>query len=320
MRETFSVAICCYTEQRWDQLVAAIESVRAQRLAPLELLVSVDHNADLEQRLRSTFSDAVVLANRHAPGLSGARNSALQAARGSVVAFLDDDATADGNWLAELESCFANPSVLGVGGRVLPLWGAAGRPAGLPPQFDWVVGCTYQEAPDMPATIRNPIGANMAIRRSVFERVGGFRTSIGRVGTRPMGCEETELAIRATQRLGGRFVYCPTAIVHHHVGASRRGWRYFLSRCYAEGASKATVARLVGSADGLSAERSHIRRVLLPALLQDGARLLRLDADAGRRILRNVAGTSAAAAGYAIHRFLRPPPSEPALATEFLAP
>ena len=79
----------------------------------------------------------------------------------------------------------------------------------------------------------------------------------------PLGCEETELCIRYTPRTRTeRFVLTHDAVVHHVVPASRLSWRYFRSRCWAEGLSKAAVSSLVGSKDGLSSERQHLLRAM----------------------------------------------------------
>jgi hypothetical protein len=104
--------------------------------------------------------------------------------------------------------------------------------------------------------------------------VGGFADGIGRVGGRPVGCEETELCIRAGKTLGDvRIVYEPEARVHHRVPATRASWRYFASRCFNEGISKALVAQRTGVGRGLSAERSYTLRTLPRAVargLADG--------------------------------------------------
>jgi hypothetical protein len=113
------------------------------------------------------------------------------------------------------------------------------------------------------------IGANMSFRRAVFERVGGFRARLSRVGARPVGCHETELCIRVTQRWpGSLFFYEPTARVRHKVPAARARWSYFRARCYAEGRSKALMARCVGSGRGLAAERTYTLRTLPLAAVQ----------------------------------------------------
>ena len=75
-------------------------------------------------------------------GISGARNSGIAAARGAIIAFLDDDAIAAPDWLEQLLAGYSSPNVLGVGGAIEPQW-QGGRPRWFPPEFDWVVGCTY---------------------------------------------------------------------------------------------------------------------------------------------------------------------------------
>ena len=115
----------------------------------------------------------------------------------------------------------------------------------------------------MAAMVRNPIGANMSFRREVFDAVGGFHSEIGRVGAQPLGCEETELCIRAHQYWPlKRFLYQPQAKVFHRVPRNRTSWRYFYSRCYFEGISKALVSRYAGAKDGLASERTYTLQVL----------------------------------------------------------
>ena len=296
-----SVVICAYTEDRWDDIVAAIESCHAQREPPLETIVVVDHNPRLFSRLLLERSGIVVVANSGEQGLSGARNSGVESARGGVVAFLDDDAIAEPDWLARLAAGYADPSVIGVGGAVLPLW-PAGRPRAFPEEFDWVVGCTYRGMPVTTSPVRNMIGANMSLRREVFAEVGGFRSGIGRIGKRPLGCEETELCIRARQRWPeASIVFEPSAMVRHRVTPERVGWRYFRARCYAEGLSKVAVAAHTGSRDGLASERTYTLRTL-PGGVGRGLRdtLLRGDLAGAGRAAAIVAGLGITATGYAV--------------------
>lgn len=257
-----SVVICCYTEQRWDDLVAAVESVKRQRTPPLETILVVDHNPALLERIRAQIADVVVVENRGCQGLAGARNTGVDESKGEVVVFLDDDAAAEPDWLEALVAPYDDPQVLGVGGWIQAAWKGA-RPPWFPQEFDWVVGCSYQGSPTVASRVRNLIGANMSLRREVFDAVGGFREGIGRVGTRPLGCEETELCIRANRCWPNRFfVTQPSARVLHTVGPERARWRYFWSRCYAEGLSKAQVASFEGMSSGLASERTHAMKAL----------------------------------------------------------
>lgn len=252
-----SVVICAYSNERWNDLLAAVESVKQQTLPAGEIIIVVDHNVDLVQRVGKALPHVTVVENYEPQGLAGARNCGVRVAQGEIIAFLDDDAVAERNWLSELQSGYDDPAVGGVGGSIEPLW-STGRPAWFPREFDWVVGCTYRGMPERTAPVRNLIGANMSFRRSVFEVVGGFRSGIGRVGKLPSGCEETELCIRVRQHMPGTiFVYEPRARIHHHVPANRAAWSYYRRRCHAEGRSKVLVAQLVGAGDALASERAY---------------------------------------------------------------
>ncbi len=114
-----SVVICAFTERRWEQLERAVASALAQTHPPHEVLVVIDHNPALYERARASLP-AQVLQNEEAQGLSGGRNTGVRHAQGDVVAFLDDDAHAEPDWLERLLSAYARPEVVGVGGGVLP--------------------------------------------------------------------------------------------------------------------------------------------------------------------------------------------------------
>jgi glycosyltransferase involved in cell wall biosynthesis len=297
-----SVVLCAYTERRWDDLVAAVASVRAQTRPPDELIVVVDHCPALLRRARAELNGAVVAPNNAERGLSGARNSGVALSSGDVIAFLDDDAVADPAWLDRLLAAYTRPEVVAVGGRVLPRW-ERGRPAWFPPEFDWVVGCTYTGHRDDPGPVRNLIGANMSLRREVIELVGGFRCGIGRVDTTPTGCEETELCIRVAQSRPGAVVwYAPDARVHHRVPTERATWTYFRKRCLAEGLSKARVAASVGASDGLASESTYVRRAIPLAVLRDARASVTGERGAVARVLARVAGVLLAALGYVRER------------------
>ena len=263
-----SVVVCAYTPDRWDDLQAAVDSVCAQNTPPEQVVIVIDHHPGLLAAAQARFAEQIVVANRYGRGLSGARNTGVESASGEIVAFIDDDARARPGWLEALTAPFADPTVLGVGGGVVPAWNDR-QPRWLPSSFLWVVGCSYQGLPTEVAPIRNPIGANMAFRRSVLTEVGGFSEGLGRVGRLPLGCEETELSIRATAAYPGtRNLYVPVAQVDHRVPAERGRWSYFTRRCYSEGLSKARVSELAGAGSGLASERTHAFRVLPLAVLR----------------------------------------------------
>jgi GT2 family glycosyltransferase len=262
-----SAIICCYTERRWDDVVVAVKSLSEQTVAPAEVLLVVDHNEALRSRAAAEFDGVRVVANTRRAGLSGARNTGVACAAGEIVAFLDDDARADPRWLARMLAPYAEPDVVAVGGRALPVWPGDGPPAHLPAELYWVVGCGYTGQPTALAEVRNLMGCAMSLRRAPVMAAGGFTEHLGRTASLPLGCEETELCIRLRQRMpGARILLEPAALVYHRVTAERLSWRYLWRRSRAEGVSKAAIARLVGRGDALATEQSYVRSVLPRAL------------------------------------------------------
>lgn len=296
-----SVIICAYTEERWQDIVAAVHSIQQQIVPPREIILVIDHNKRLFEQAQAQMRDVILIENNERQGLSGARNSGIAVANGKLIAFIDDDAIAEPDWLMRLNQCMKDPHVLGAGGRVEPIW--SGKcPAWFPKEFYWVVGCSYLGLPEKLSVVRNPFGGCTCYRREVFEVVGGFRNGIGRVGKRPLGGEETELCIRARHRWPEKnFLFDPQARIHHHVPSGRATLRYFRSRCYSEGLSKAMIARHVGVKDSLSSERSYTLRTLPLGVirgLMDG--LFHLDIQGLIRAGANVYGLLITTYGYIV--------------------
>ena len=223
----------------------------------------------------------MVAENDSVRGVSATRNVGVDRARGEVIAFLDDDAVAAPDWVGNMLRVYEEDAVMAVGGDIQPLWQTR-QPAWFPDEFGWVVGCGYKGLPDRPTAVRNVIGTNMSFRRTVFDGIGGFDSAIGRVGSVPVGCDETELCVRAHQRWPERkIVHDPGVRVAHRVPARRTSLKYFIGRCYGEGRSKALISERVGQRDALSTEVRYVTHVLPAgvwrglgdALLGDGSGL-----------------------------------------------
>ena len=311
----FSVVVCAYSFDRWNELLLAVQSLQVQSFRPHEVIVVIDHNAELfvqagralqghaDVRAFEGHADVRVLENRFGRGLSGARNSGLREAHGELIAFLDDDAIAAPDWLERLAGAYLDPNTLGVGGAIVPNW-CGPQPDWFPPEFYWVIGCTYLGLPEQTAPVRNMIGANMSFRRAAFDGLE-FRSGLGRIGTVPLGGEETDFCIRAVRKHpNGVILYEPRAAVRHLVTPERAQIRYFLRRCYAEGISKAAISRFVGSQAGLSSERSYVATVLPRGVLRGLGETLRGRGWGGAaRAASIVAGLGATAVGYVVGLF-----------------
>ncbi len=294
-----SLIMCAYTHERWSDLKQAIESVRSQTFQPCDIVLVVDHNPALFSKAQEAFPGVQVIENQEKRGLSGARNCGIDHCAGQVIAFIDEDAIAASDWIENLLSGYRNPRVIGVGGEVKPLW-MVPPPDWFPEEFQWVVGCSYKGLPHAPGPVRNPIGCNMSFRREALIASGGFRSGIGRIGKLPVGCEETELAIRIKQRNPDSiFLYHPKAEVYHKVPEWRTRWSYYARRCYSEGLSKALVTQFVGSGEGLASERRYVTETLTKGVLASLGQAFFQGRPAGiKRAAAIVAGLSLTTAGY----------------------
>lgn len=302
MNKRFSVVIPAYTENRWEQLVKAVSSVEQQTLKPYEIIVVIDHNPKLMELARQHLQ-VTVIANHYLRGLNGARNSAVAAASGEVVAFLDDDATPAPDWLAQLSQGYACADVVGVGGSIVPDWMGA-KPRWFPEEFYWVVGCTYRGMPTSDENVRNLIGCNMSCLRAVINDIGGFNVEIGHASGVPRGDDETEFCIRVLQRWPEKsFLYRPTARVYHQVPPSRANWRYFGLRCYLEGRSKATLSHLVGAKDSLASEKTYAFKTLPRGILRGLGDSLSGDLAGLTRSAMIIIGLGVTTLAYLIGRF-----------------
>ncbi|MGO4684337.1 glycosyltransferase family 2 protein [Hyphomicrobium sp. 2TAF46] len=292
-----SAIICVHSSQRWQAILEAVRSVRQQTEPVMEIIVVVDHNPILQARLEAALPDVRIIPNVEERGLSGARNTGISNANGALLLFLDDDATLEVDWVRKISEHFRHGHILGVTSRIVPSWEGA-RPSWFPDEFLWVVGCTYRGM--KPGCVRNLIGASMCIARAVFDAVGGFHHSLGRAATGlPMGCEETELCIRAGRAFpDGEFRFDDAPWTAHRVGGERLTWRYFLRRCFAEGSSKAVLAALATSAHALADERRYTLRTLPRGVLRGLGDALRGDVTGILRAMAIVSGFTATALGY----------------------
>lgn len=298
---TVSVIVCAYTSQRWDVLREGIASIANQTKPALETFLVIDHNPELLERARRAFPDVQVIPNTGDRGSSESRNAALELASGEILAFLDDDAVAGEIWLEQMIRPYDNPTVIGTGGMPVPRWDGE-MPRWMPLEFYWTIGCGYRGLPTDVAAIRNPIGAAMSFRRTVFDRIGGFSSGLGPNMATPSphgGGEDTELGIRALRAFpGGTVLHVPSARVEHRVPVERTRLGYFCRRCWLEGRAKALLSSTVGSTDGLSSERTYTLQTLPTGILRGLRDAVRGDLSGLQRAGGIVAGLAFTVAGY----------------------
>jgi len=218
-------------------LPIALESVAASRLpgsVEWEVLVVDNNSRDATRRVVEDFCSRYPARFRYLyepqPGKSYALNAGIRDARGDVLAFMDDDVTVEAAWLERLTASLRDEACAGAGGRIL-LDPSFSPPPWLGLQEPWNLGGVLAQFDlgDRPCELhRPPYGANMAFRREMFGKYGGFRTDLGpRTGSQIRG-EDTELG-RRLLAAGERLRYEPSATVYHPVPEERVRKSYFLS-------------------------------------------------------------------------------------------
>ena len=266
-----TVIICCYTTERLKDIHEAVDSIMAQTLKPDEIIISVDHNEELYQKLKTGLPSKVkVVLNRGIRGSAETRNTGIRSAEGDIVAFIDDDATAKENWLEELIKPYNDDDVLVSGGHIISIW-EKGRPLWFPEELDWIVGGTYKGYTETQTQIRNVHWPNMSFRRRVCDKVGYVRTDIGAIGNVARSGDETELCMRISHHISGaRIAYCPEAIVYHKALPSHSSLIAAIKRSFREGRYKSINNKDFASLakQPFSAENSYLKYLLLKSIPQ----------------------------------------------------
>jgi len=225
---TVSAILCTYN--RSQSLTRALESL-THTMVPdgfeWEVLVvdnnSTDQTAPIVEDFCGRYPGRFRYLFEARQGKSYALNTGIREARGSVLAFVDDDVIVEPDWLQNLTSTLLDQSWAGCGGRILPERGF------VPPYWLAIEGpcnlvgalCAYFDPGDVPGDLKEPpFGANMAFRKEMFDKYGYFRTDLGPFPDKKIGFEDTEFGRRLMQA-GERLRYVPTAVVYHEVPAYR---------------------------------------------------------------------------------------------------
>lgn len=236
-RATVDITVIVCTYNRCRDLAGALESIAASQVASSvswEILVVDNGSTDQTRHVIDGFCRRYPERFRYhfepKQGLSYARNAGIANSRGAVLAFTDDDVTVEPAWLQNLTAASHDSEWAGAGGRILPAQKFT-PPPWLPDPFsDWGgILCAYFDLGENACELeRAPYGANMAFRRSVFAKYGGFRIDLGRNPGDKIGNEDTEFGRRLIAA-GERLKYEPSAIVYHPIPQGRLTREYFYS-------------------------------------------------------------------------------------------
>jgi glycosyltransferase involved in cell wall biosynthesis len=207
---------------------------------------STDDTRAVVERAARSFPVPLRYVFERQQGRSPALNAGIRQAHGAIIATTDDDVRVEPDWLDRAGEALERLRCDYVGGRVLPIWGAA-PPSWLPnggKHWAVIALLDYGTQPIEFGT-RVPLGVNMAFRRSAFDRAGLLDPHTGRKAGTLLGQEVREWCIRA-RAAGVRGFYVPELVVRHIVPAGRLNKAYFRRWFYWRGISRAMLYEKAG--------------------------------------------------------------------------
>lgn len=281
-RPLVSVILTTNDRDRYGAFVEATESVLAQSYPELEVVLVVDEDRALAERIDAEFGDDERIRTYFRPvdeGLSAARNHGAVLAAGDIVVFTDDDVVADPDWVAELVGTYERHGALAAGGPAEPIWPGT-EPVWLPGEFYWLVGATHDGfAPERDESsvastdggeqeVRNTFGCNIAFDRGTFLALGGFREDLGKQAGTSIQGEEAELCARLRNMSGEGLVYNPDARVGHRVFPGQVDPFSLCERAFWQGYSKRRMESVVVDMDTEAAFLDHLVREAIPTRIR----------------------------------------------------
>lgn len=267
------VTVCICTHNRPAYVRDCLEGLRQQTAAPeLFTILIVDSASDADASsglaaLAATARNARIV-RVDQPGLSLARNRGADAADSDYIAYIDDDAIPEPDWIEQILNVVTEFRPALIGGRILPKWETP-LPAWWPPRLRGTLTIIEAEGQgeyrsyDLPDGME-PYGANLVVHLPALRAVGGFARASGRVGKALLSDEEVELAWRL-QAAGYSARYDSRIVVQHQIQAARLTPSWLLSRLYWQGVSTVLTRRRLGCPHAVWRELP--RRLAVAALL-----------------------------------------------------
>jgi glucosyl-dolichyl phosphate glucuronosyltransferase len=272
-----TVAVSTFRESYFEWVIQLLASLKNQTYKNFKVLLVVNGNFRYFEKLKKTIGTRIdlwfeidILFNPTDLGIAHARNMALKKAMTPYIAYTDDDAIPDPQWLKMAHEVFENtPFVGAITGPVVANWAAELESFALwfPKELYWLIGCTNREFPTV-RKVRNGFASNLFLDREAAIKCGGFNEDFGYKQKYRMAGEEPELCLRLKQ-FGNFTLWNPQSVVYHRIPSNRIKFSNLIIRSYIEGRSKAHLKKYLGR-EVISVETQQINTVI-GAILKKGS-------------------------------------------------
>lgn len=264
-----TVAFSTFRETYFEWVIELLNSLENQTAEDFKVIVVVNRNKRYFNKLVDTVKheteinhETNVIFNSVDKGIAHSRNIALKYAKTPYIAYIDDDCIPHHRWLEELLLTLELNGKAGAAtGPVLCRWehGTENYASFFPKELYWIIGCTPWDIRKV-TVVRNGFASNLALRRRILLKKGGFNENFGYNPKILMSGEETELGIKLA-RAGYVTLWNPNAIVYHRIFLERLRIRNILRRSFIEGKMKADISQAYGSS-AIKLDVNHLQSVI----------------------------------------------------------
>jgi len=274
-----SIVITSYTTERIKDIYELLDSIKMQSYPNIETIYVAEQTRELIKKIseyaeKNNISNVKVLFNDGEHGLSAARNLGLKAAKGDIIAFVDDDVVLYPDWGEGVIKAHENDNVIGVTGPAFPLWEDDSM-SWFPEEFYWIISCTGWGNWSEITEVRNAWGMNMSFKRDAFKKAGDFIASFGLCNSkrklwRDPPSEDVDLSMRVKKTTGKIIIFHPDVKVQHRVYSYRIKQKFVKQRSYSVGYQRRMIKKLYKDAnENLLNQESQLLKRIFTRLFPD---------------------------------------------------
>ena len=239
-----SVIVCTFNRVKY--LPICLEKLANQTVSSskYEIIIIDNNSTDESGAACELFIDMHKTLNVHyflelKQGHTYSRNRGIAESKGEILAFIDDDAFVEVNYIENINKAFSNLEIVALGGKITPHYESGNPPVWMSKYLlPLVAALDMGEHKQYFRKGKFPIGANMAFRKNVFQNFGWFNIELGRRGSKGLeGGDEKDIFLKL-HKSGAKILYDPNIKVTHIIPESRLQLAYIKGLAIGVGSSE----------------------------------------------------------------------------------